>query len=151
MSGQVETKKACTVYFEDMAIGQSVSLTRKVTAADIAAFADLSGDHNPIHVDTAYGEASRFGGNIAHGLFTASLVSTLLGMQLPGIGTIYLGQSLQFKAPVRPGDDVMVCISIRELIERGRRVIFDCKATVGDVEVLSGEATVLAPKKPLAA
>lgn len=151
MSGQVETTKACTVYFEDMSVGQSVSLTRTISEADIAAFAELSGDHNPIHVDKAYGEASRFGGNIAHGLFTASLVSTLLGMQLPGIGTIYLGQSLQFKAPVRPGDEVVVSVTIRELIERGRRVIFDCSALVGDVEVLAGEATVLAPKKPVTA
>lgn len=151
MTDQQTSKQAKTVFFEDMAVGQSVSLTHKVTESDIAAFAELSGDHNPIHVDKAFGAASRFGGNIAHGLFTASLVSTLLGMQLPGIGTIYLGQSLQFKAPVRPGDEVEVSVTIRELVSRGRRVILDCSAKVGDVEVLSGEATVLAPKKPLAA
>lgn len=151
MKVQETRQPATTVYFEDMSVGQSVSLTRIVTERDIASFADLSGDYNPIHVDKAFGKASRFGGNIAHGIFTASLVSTLLGMQLPGVGTIYLGQSMQFKAPVRPGDELVVSVTIRELVPRGRRVILDCLAKVGDVEVLTGEATVLAPKKPLAA
>ena len=151
MTEQVDNRQAKTVYFEDMKVGQSVSLTRIVTETDISTFADLSGDYNPIHVNKAYGESSQFGGNIAHGAFTASLVSTLLGMHLPGIGTIYLGQSLRFKAPVRPGDHVVVTVTIRELVERGSRVILDCSAMVEDTEVLAGEATVLAPNKPVAA
>ncbi|WP_319531052.1 MaoC family dehydratase [uncultured Cohaesibacter sp.] len=137
-----------TVYYEDMSIGQSEGLSHVVTEEDIAAFAAVSGDYNPVHVDKAYGEASRFGGNIAHGLYTASLFSALLGMRLPGPGAIYVSQSLKFMAPVRPGDKLEVSVTIREMVNRGRRVVLDCEAKVDGALVLSGEAIVMAPKKP---
>ena len=147
MTAPLEGVEARTVYYEDMAIGQSESLTHQVSMADIAAFADISGDHNPVHVDKTYGEASRFGGNIAHGIYTAGLISALLGMRLPGPGAIYLSQSLKFMAPVRPGDELTVSITIKEMIDRGRRVVMDCLAEVDDTVVLTGEATVMAPSK----
>ncbi|WP_096173917.1 MaoC family dehydratase [Cohaesibacter sp. ES.047] len=137
-----------TVYYEEMSIGQSESFRHMVSDKDISAFAAVSGDYNPVHVDKAYGEASRFGGNIAHGLYTASLFSALLGMRLPGPGAIYVEQTLKFMAPVRPGDELEVSVSIKEMIDRGRRVILDCEAKVDGALVLSGEATVLAPPKP---
>lgn len=148
MTAPLEGVTPTTVYFEDMSLGQSESLTHRVTEADIAAFAAVSGDRNPVHIDKAFGQASRFGGNIAHGMYSAGLISALLGMRLPGPGAIYLGQTLSFKAPARPGDELTVSITIKELIDKGRRVIFDCAASVGETVVLEGEATVMAPKKP---
>ena len=138
---------AQTIYYEDMSVGQSERFLHTVNDGDINAFADLTGDHNPIHIDKDFGRSSPFGGNIAHGLYTASLFSALLGMRLPGTGTIYLSQTLNFMAPVRPGDELEVSVTIRELIPRGRRVILDCAAKVEGESVLSGEAIVIAPKK----
>nr|WP_321462713.1 MaoC family dehydratase [uncultured Cohaesibacter sp.] len=148
MSAPLQGVQPQTVYYEDMQIGQKESFTHEVTESDISAFANLTGDHNPVHVDKAYGEASRFGGNIAHGLYTASLFSAILGMRLPGPGAIYISQSLQFKAPVRPGDAVTISATVREKNDKGRRVTLDCSAEVDGLVVLSGEATVMAVKKP---
>ncbi|WP_319411061.1 MaoC family dehydratase [uncultured Cohaesibacter sp.] len=148
MSAPLQGVQPQTVYYEDMQIGQKESFTHEVTEGDISAFANLTGDHNPVHVDKAYGEASRFGGNIAHGLYTASLFSAILGMRLPGPGAIYISQSLQFKAPVRPGDAVTISATVREKNDKGRRVTLDCSAEVDGLVVLSGEATVMAVKKP---
>ena len=147
MIAPLEGVEARTVYFEDLYVGQSVSSDHVITELDISQFADISGDHNPIHIDKEYGAASRFGGNIAHGIYTASLISALIGMRLPGTGSIYLSQSLNFMAPVRPGDDLVVKVTVRNLIERGRRVVLDCEARVEDEVVLAGEAIVVAPKK----
>ena len=151
MTAPLEGVEPRTVYFENMQVGQSESFSHVVSDADIAAFANLSGDHNPLHVDKDYGQASRFGGNIAHGLYTASLFSAILGMRLPGPGAIYLSQSLKFSAPVRPGDTITITVTVRSLTERGRRVTLDCVAKVGDETVLAGEAKVIAPKRPIAA
>ncbi|WP_373236602.1 MaoC family dehydratase [Cohaesibacter celericrescens] len=148
MTAPLEGVQARTVYYQDMSIGQSESFSHIVREEDIAAFAAVSGDHNPIHTDKDYGQASQFGSNIAHGLYTASLFSALLGMRLPGPGAIYLSQTLKFSAPVRVGDKIDVAVTINEMIDRGRRVVLKCEARVGNTLVLSGEATVVAPKKP---
>ena len=148
MNAPLEGVKAQTVYYEDMRIGQSESFSHTVSEADIAAFATVSGDHNPIHVDKDYGLASQFGGNIAHGLYVASLFSAILGMRLPGPGAVYVSQSLKFRAPVRPGDDLTISATVTEMIDRGRRVVLSCEARVGETLVLAGEAKVMAPKKP---
>ncbi|WP_316861507.1 MaoC family dehydratase [uncultured Cohaesibacter sp.] len=150
MSAPLEGVSARTVYYEDTFIGQCESFNHIVSDEDIAAFATVSGDHNPVHVDKAYGEASRFGGNIAHGLYTASLFSAILGMRLPGPGAIYISQTLQFKAPVRPGDNVKVSATVKDMSDKGRRVTLECLAEVDGQVVLCGEAKVMAPKKPAA-
>ena len=148
MTAPLKHIKARTVYYEEMHVGQKEHFSHRVTEADIAAFAKVSGDHNPVHVDKDYGKSSRFGGNIAHGLYTASLFSALLGMRLPGPGAIYLSQTLTFSAPVRPNDLLDVSVTVKEMVDKGRRVVLSCVAMVDETVVLSGEATVIAPKKP---
>ncbi|WP_319569249.1 MaoC family dehydratase [Cohaesibacter marisflavi] len=150
MTAPLEGVAPRTIYYEDMQIGQQESLIHTVTESDISAFADLTGDHNPIHIDKAHGAASRFGSNIAHGIYTAGLLSAILGMRLPGPGSIYVSQTLQFKAPVRPGDTVTVTATVKDLQDKGRRVTLDCAAEVDGLSVMSGEAVVMAPKKPTA-
>ena len=135
------------IYFEDLAVGQEASLTNTVTEAAITAFADISGDRNPVHVDAAYAATTMFKERIAHGMLTAGLISAVIGEQLPGHGTIYLSQSLRFMAPVRPGDSVLAQVQVREIDHARRRVTLDCRCVVGDTTVLKGEALVLAPSR----
>lgn len=134
------------VTFDEMAIGQSASLQRKLTRQDIQLFAVMSGDVNPAHVDPEYAEHSIFHGVIGHGMWGGALISTVLGTQLPGPGTIYLKQSLKFSRPVTLGDTVTVSVTVKEKLPGKRRVVFDCVArNQRDEVVISGEAEVLAP------
>ena len=135
-----------TVHLEDLTVGMSRSLTKTLSQDVVAAFADVSEDRNPIHLDEAAGKASVFKQNIAHGMLGASLFSALLGEHLPGHGTIYLGQTLKFLAPVPVGAKVTATVTVKEIKER-KRVVLTCEAHVGDTVVISGEATVLAPSK----
>ena len=139
------TNKAGTIHVEDLKIGMRQSLTKQITDRDIEMFAEVSTDHNPVHLDEAYAKDTIFKGRIAHGLITASLISAIIGEQLPGHGTIYLGQSLKFLAPVRPGETVLAEVEIIDIDLARRRVRLDCRCTVGDTVVLKGEAQVLAP------
>ena len=132
---------------EDLSPGMSASFAKTVTERDIALFGDVSGDTNPVHFDEAFARATPFKGRIAHGVLAASYVSTVLGMEMPGPGTIFIGLNVRFKAPVRIGDTVRATCTVREVLPERRRVIFDCACTVGDVVVLEGEATVMPPKK----
>ncbi|MEM9371658.1 MAG: MaoC family dehydratase, partial [Pseudomonadota bacterium] len=109
--------------------------------------ADVSTDHNPVHLDEDYAQETMFGGRIAHGMLTASLISAVIGEQLPGHGTIYLGQSLKFLAPVFPGNTVRAEVSVQTIDHAKRRVTLDCVCRVGEKAVLNGEAMVLAPSK----
>lgn len=136
-----------TVCIEELEIGMARRLEKTIEDWDIRAFADISTDHNPVHLDEDYAQATIFGGRIAHGLLTASLISAVIGEQLPGHGTIYLGQSLKFLAPVRPGDTVLAEVSVRAIDYARRRVTLDCACRVGNRTVLEGEALVLAPSK----
>ncbi len=129
----------------DLHVGQSATLARTVTAADIVQFAAVTGDANPVHLDEAYARTTPFGGRIAHGMLSAAFISAVLGMQLPGPGTIYLSQTLKFRAPVRPGDTVQTTVTVRELIADKNRVVLDAVCAVGELVVLQGEAVVLAP------
>ncbi|MCV6547525.1 MAG: MaoC family dehydratase [Cohaesibacter sp.] len=149
MTAPLNGVEARTIYYDDMSVGQAESFSHRVTDADIAAFAAVSGDHNPIHIDKDYGANSQFGSCIAHGLYTASLFSAILGMRLPGPGAIYISQTLTFMAPVKPGDELTISVTIKELIDRGRRAVLDCVAQVGETVVLKGEAQVKVPKKPV--
>lgn len=132
---------------EDLSPGMSASFAKTVTEQDIALFGEVSGDTNPVHFDEAFAQATPFKGRIAHGVLAASYVSTVLGMEMPGPGTIFVGLTVRFKAPVRIGDTVTATCTVREVLPERRRVIFDCVCSVGDVVVLEGEATVMPPRK----
>jgi len=127
-------------------VGSRAERTFHVDDARIEAFADVSGDHNPVHLDDAYAAGTRFGGRVAHGMLTAAFFSSLLASGLPGPGTIYLGQTLRFTAPVRPGDDVRCEVVVTALDATRRRATLATRAYVGDTQVADGEATVLVPR-----
>lgn len=135
-------------FLDELTVGQSESVSKTVTDDDLQKFGDVSLDHNPVHFDEAYAKGTMFGGRIAHGMLTASLFSGLLGMRLPGPGTIYLSQTLKFKAPVRLGETAIATITVKEIIAEKKRVILDCVCKVGDTVVLEGEAVVIAPVRP---
>ncbi len=131
--------------FERLRLGQTASHSMTVTAADIELFARLSGDANPIHLDEDYARTTRFGGRIAHGMLAASLISAVLGTELPGPGAIYLAQSLAFRAPVRPDDTVTATVTVADVQAEKRRVVLATVCRVGERIVVEGEATLLVP------
>ncbi|RMF41193.1 MAG: MaoC family dehydratase [Alphaproteobacteria bacterium] len=134
-----------TICIEEIEIGMRRSLAKCVSDRDIAMFAEVSTDNNPVHLDEDYAQETIFGGRIAHGILTAGLISAVIGEQLPGHGSVYLRQSLVFLAPVRPGDTVVASVEVTGIDHSRRRVTLDCSARVGDTVVLKGEALVLAP------
>lgn len=136
-----------TLCIEDLEIGMRRSLTKRITDHDIALFAEVSTDRNPVHLDEDYAQGTMFHGRIAHGMLTAGLISAVIGEQLPGHGTVYLGQSLRFLAPVRPGDIVTAEVAVLTIDHAKRRVTLETTATVGQTTVLRGEALVLAPSR----
>ncbi len=136
-----------TICIEDLSIGMTRELTKTIHDYDIRLFADISSDRNPVHLDEDYARDTIFAGRIAHGMLTASLVSAVIGEQLPGHGTVYLGQTLKFLAPVRPGDAVTARVTVTVIDHARRRVTLDCVCLVGEKAVLGGEALVLAPTK----
>ena len=136
-----------TICIEDLEIGMSRSLRKVVTDRDIEMFAEVSTDHNPVHLDDAYAQDTIFEGRIAHGMLTAGLISAVIGEQLPGHGTVYLGQSLKFMAPVRPGDRVLAEVTVTDINHARRKVTMDTQCSVEDTVVLKGEAVVLAPSR----
>ena len=134
-----------TIFIEDIEIGMSRDLNKIVTDQDIASFAQVTTDHNPVHLDDNYAQKSLFEGRVAHGMLTASLISAVIGEQLPGHGSIYLSQTLKFLAPVRPGDSVYAKVSVTDINIAKRRIKLDCLCSVDGKKVLIGEATVLVP------
>jgi 3-hydroxybutyryl-CoA dehydratase len=136
-----------TICIEDIEIGMMRYLSKVVTDEDIEMFAQISTDRNPVHLDDDYAQDTIFEGRIAHGMLTAGLVSAVIGEQLPGHGTVYLGQSLKFLAPVRPGDLVYAEVKVTEIEFAKRRVKMACHCSVDGKKVLIGEATVLAPSR----
>lgn len=131
---------------EELSVGMTATYRHTITDADVHAFADLTGDHNPLHLDEAFAQTTRFKGRIVHGMLTASYFSTVLAI-LPGPGTIYLSQSLYFRAPVRIGDTVVAQITVADIVPEKGRVLMKTVCRVGDTVVLDGEATALVPKK----
>jgi len=133
---------------EEMAIGQSASFAKTITEADIYLFAGISGDLNPAHVNEEFSKNTMFKGRIAHGMLGASLISTVLGMYLPGPGSIYMKQDLKFKAPVRFGDTITATCTVKEKVEDKNRAIMECSVVNQDgVVVIEGEAMIMPPKK----
>ncbi|WP_347249729.1 MaoC family dehydratase [Zoogloea sp.] len=133
--------------FEDLAVGQGGVYARTVTEADILAFAGVTGDFNPVHVNEELAAASMFGGRIAHGMLSAGFISTVFGTKFPGPGSIYLSQTLKFKAPVKIGDTVVARCTIKELVPEKRKAKFDTVCTVKGKVVLEGEAEIMVPKR----
>jgi len=132
---------------DELKMGQSASYTKTITETDVKLFAELSGDSNPVHLDDDFAKNTIFKGRIAHGMLCGSLISTVLGMYLPGPGSIYLKQELKFMAPVYFGDTLTATCSVKEKVVEKNRVILDCKVTnQNDVVVISGEATIMPPK-----
>ena len=137
-----------TLYFEDLRVGMRETLMRTVMEDDVVDFARLSGDANPIHLSDRYAATTSFGQRIAHGLYTASLISAILGTRLPGPGAVYRSQTLNFYAPVKIGDVVTVIVEVVELVTEGRKVRLHCEAHVDGKVVLEGEAAVSVPGQP---
>ncbi len=135
------------LYIEDLTVGQTAVFAKTVTEADIVLFAGITGDTNPAHLNEEYASASMFKGRIAHGMLAAGFISAVLGTKLPGPGTIYLSQSLKFKAPVRIGDTVVARVTITAIVPEKRRVTMTTTASVGATVVVEGEAVVMAPSR----
>lgn len=136
-----------TICIEDIEIGMSRSLRKVITDRDIQLFAEVSTDHNPVHLDDEYANDTIFEGRIAHGMLTAGLISAVIGEQLPGHGTVYLGQTLKFMAPVRPGDMVEAIVTVTDMDIGKRRVTMDTHCEIDGKKVLKGEAVVMAPSR----
>ena len=132
---------------EDISVGMSAGISKTITEADILLFSAVSTDTNAVHLDEEFGKTTMFGGRIAHGMLSASLLSAVLGTRLPGPGVIYLSQSLRFKAPVRIGDTVHAKVTVKEVITDKARVVLDTVCTVGDKVVIDGEAMVMATSR----
>lgn len=130
--------------FADLKIGDKASMTKTVSEYDVYAFAGITGDFNPVHIDAEFAKETMFKGRIAHGMLSAGFISAVLGTALPGANTIYMGQELSFRAPVRIGDTVTATVEIIELIEAKNRII--CRTTVTNqdgVLVVDGKATMM--------
>jgi 3-hydroxybutyryl-CoA dehydratase len=136
-----------TYYFDELEPGMSAELQKTVSAEDVIAFAGLTGDCNPIHLDPDYAAATPFKRRVAHGMLTGSLLSAVFGTRLPGPGAIYVSQTLNFRAPVFLGDTVTARVRVHELYPVKSRVRFDCECLVGDRAVLTGEAMLIVPTR----
>ena len=135
------------LYFEDLAVGMSETLKKTIDSSDVVGFAEVTGDRNPIHLSEHFAAKTPFGTRIAHGLYTASLISAVLGTRLPGPGAIYISQTLHFRAPVKIGDTVAVSVTVAELLPEKYRARLACACTVDGETVLDGEAWVKVPSK----
>ena len=129
---------------EDLEAGMSATFAKTMTEADILLFAAASGDNNAVHINEEFARTTVFKGRIAHGMLSASVISAALAGHLPGPGTVYLGQNLRFKAPVRPGDTVHATVTVKELQPQKSRVVMSTVCTVGGKVVIDGEAVVMA-------
>ena len=135
------------LYFEDIDIGMSASFEKVVSSEDVEAFAGLSGDWNPLHLDDEFARGTRAGERVVHGMVTASLISTLVGCKLPGPGCLWMGQTLRFLKPVRAGERVHARAEVIEIIAGKQRVRMRTTCHVGEVTVIDGEALVWAPSR----
>ncbi len=133
--------------YEQLEIGSEGRFTKQLTERDIVLFGETSGDINPVHFDSEYAATTLFETRIAHGMWSAGLISTVIGIVMPGPGSIYISQDLKFKRPVRIGDTLTAVLSVKEKIEKRQYVVLDCKVINQHDEVVTmGEATVMPPK-----
>jgi 3-hydroxybutyryl-CoA dehydratase len=138
-----------TLYFEDLSVGMKETYAKTVKSSDVIGFAEITGDRNPIHLSEHFAAKTQFKSRIAHGLYTASLISAVIGTRLPGPGAVYLSQTLRFLAPVKIGDTVEATVEVAELNEKGNRAKLLCRCSVEGTLVLEGEALVKIPPRPL--
>jgi 3-hydroxybutyryl-CoA dehydratase len=124
-------------------------MSRTVSEADIVAYAALSGDYNPIHLDRDYAAKTPFKARIAHGILSAGYISAIFGMQLPGPGSVYISQTLNFRAPVKIDDVVVTTVKLIELVPEKKRARFETVCSVGGKPVLTGEAVLMIPARPV--
>ncbi len=134
-------------YLDDLSVGMTAVYAKTITDADIVLFAGISGDTNPVHLNEEFSGGTIFESRIAHGMLSASLISTVIGTKLPGPGCIYIKQTLNFKAPVKAGDTVRARATIKEIIPEKKRVIMETVCSVGETVVLEGEASIMVPKR----
>jgi 3-hydroxybutyryl-CoA dehydratase len=135
------------LFFEDLTVGQSAEITRVVESRDLTAFAEVSGDTNPVHLDEDYAKTTPFQGRIAHGMLSAAYISAVLGTRLPGPGAIYLTQTLKFRRPVKIGDAVTAKVSVAALDERRAHATLSTVCIVDGRNVVEGEAVVMVPRR----
>ena len=135
------------LFLEELSVGQSADLVRTVGEADIIAFAAVTGDNNPVHLDAAFAATTSFGERIAHGMLSAGYISAVIGTTLPGPGAIYLSQSLRFKRPVKIGDEVTARATITEIDDAKARVTLATVCLVNGKPVVEGEALIMVPRK----
>lgn len=130
-------------YLEDLSVGMTKIYSKTISETDIVMFAGISGDNNPVHLNQLFAEGTIFKDRIAHGMLSASFISTVLGTQLPGPGCIYLSQSLKFRAPVKAGDTVIARATVTAINQEKRRVTLETVCSVGDTVVIEGEAIAM--------
>ena len=135
-------------FIEDMTVGLAASFTKTVSEKDIAMYADVSGDTNPVHLNEAFAAQTPFKTRIAHGMLSAGFISAVLGTTLPGPGAIYMSQTLRFKAPVKIGDTVTATCTVTEVVPEKRRAMLSTVCKIGDTVVIEGEAMVMVPSRP---
>jgi 3-hydroxybutyryl-CoA dehydratase len=135
------------LYLEDIKLGMTAVYTKTVTDADIVMFAGVSGDTNPLHLSNDFAKGTMFEGRIAHGMLSASFISTLIGTRLPGPGAIYMSQSLKFLAPVRPGQTVNTRATVTDINHEKARITLHTQCSVGDEVVIEGEALIKVPTR----
>ena len=135
-------------YLEDLEIGQTAELKRTVAEADLQAFAEVTGDTNPVHLDEAYAASTQFKGRIAHGMLSAGYISAVMGTVLPGPGAVYVSQTLRFRRPVRIGDEVTAQVKITDIDAARGRVTLTTACAVGGKTVVDGEAVAVVPRRP---
>jgi 3-hydroxybutyryl-CoA dehydratase len=133
--------------FEDLQVGMSAERARTVAEADVVAFAEVSGDHNPVHLDEAYAATTPFGTRIAHGMLSAGYISALIASELPGPGAIYLNQTLSFRRPVKLGDEVTTRVEVTALDAEKARATLRTTCSVGGKAVIEGEAIIMVPRR----
>ena len=134
-------------FLEDLSAGMTSIYAKTVTEADIVMFAGITGDTNPVHLDAHFADQTAFKGRIAHGMLSASFISTVLGTRLPGPGCIYLSQTLKFRAPVKAGDTVTARVTIKSVDEQSKRVSLETTCSVGDKVVIDGEAMLMVSRR----
>ena len=134
-------------FIEDLSVGMSASITKVISDSDVKSFAEISGDKNPVHIDDEYAKNTMFKGRIAHGILVTGLISSVLGMELPGPGAIYMKQELKFTAPVPIGSEVTATVTVIDMVPEKKRVTLETVCKIGDKDVIKGEAMVMVPSK----
>jgi 3-hydroxybutyryl-CoA dehydratase len=137
-----------TLYFDDLSVGMTETYAKTVKSSDVVGFAEITGDRNPIHLSEHFAAKTPFKSRIVHGLYTAGLISAVIGTRLPGPGAIYVSQTLRFLAPVKIGDTVEARVEVVELVAERQRARLGCQCRVGGTVVLEGEAVVKIPRRP---